>query len=137
MLQRTSTYVLLLAHWESELIDLGYVTFAPGDYLYEHFYSDRWYNIYEIYSAQGTHKGWYCNITRPAQLGADSVESEDLELDVFVSSDRRKILVLDEDEFAARGLATSDPVAYQAALDALDEVQSMAKQGDDIFRIVR
>lgn len=137
MLQRTSTYVLLLARWNSGLIDLGYITFAPGDYLYEHFYSDRWYNIYEIYSAQGTHKGWYCNITRPAQFDADCVESEDLELDVFISPDRQQINVLDEDEFAERGLAVSDPFAYQAALDALDEVQCLAQRGNDVFCIVR
>jgi hypothetical protein len=129
VLERTQTYVLLHAQWDADLVDVGYITFAPGDHLYEHFYTDRWYNVYDVRTPAGVRKGWYCNITRPAVLADKIVESEDLELDVFVSPDRQTILVLDEDEYAQRGLATSDPIAHHQALAALAEVQRLATAG--------
>jgi len=74
-------------------------------------------------------KGWYCNITRPAQIEGDVVTSEDLELDLFVSPDRKNLLRLDADEFAARGLDATDPAAYEAALAALDDLEQWARDG--------
>jgi hypothetical protein len=69
---------------------LGYVV-RPGDHFYEHYYSERWYNIFEVRSAEGVLKGWYCNITRPARFEAKLVTSEDLELDLFVAPDRQQL----------------------------------------------
>jgi protein associated with RNAse G/E len=114
-------------------MDLGYLRFMPGDLLYEHFYSDRWYNVYEVRSEHGQLKGWYCNVTRPALFVDGSIESEDLELDLFVAPDRRTILVLDEDEFAARQLEATDPAAHRAALAALGELRELVAAGQGPF----
>jgi predicted RNA-binding protein associated with RNAse of E/G family len=126
-------YVLVHARWERAAMDLGYVVFAPGDHFFEHYYADRWYNIFEVRSAEGNLKGWYCNITRPALVEADLVTSEDLELDLFVAADRQQLLRLDQEEFAALGLDATEPEAYAAALQALHELEDMARRGAPPF----
>lgn len=133
VLQRDSRFMLLHARWDRDTIDIGFVTFELGDHLYEYFYTDRWYNIYELQAPDGTLKGWYCNITRPALFYADMIESEDLELDLFVSPDRQHIHLLDEDEYAARGIAGYDPDAHHAALAAVDELRDLAMRGVEAF----
>jgi predicted RNA-binding protein associated with RNAse of E/G family len=126
-------HVLVHARWERRAMDLGYVVFAPGDHFYEHYYSERWYNIFEVRSAEGVLKGWYCNITRPARFETTLVTSEDLELDLFVAPDRQQLLRLDLDEFAALELDTREPAAYEAALRALHELEEMAHAGAPPF----
>jgi protein associated with RNAse G/E len=122
-------HLLIHARWERPAIDLGYVTFETGDHFYEHYYTERWYNIFEIHDEGRKLKGWYCNVTRPANVDGDVITSEDLELDLYVPPDRRSPLRLDLDEFEARGLDTSDPPAHTAALAALDELEQMALSG--------
>lgn len=134
VLQRSATHILLVARWIRKELDIGYITFSPGDYLYEHFYTDRWYNIYEVQSSEGELKGWYCNITRPAIFDDTTIESEDLELDMFVPPDRQNILVLDEDEYADRGIETNEPATHQAAMAALDELRRLAMAGKEPFQ---
>jgi hypothetical protein len=114
-------------------IDLGFVVFEPGDYLDEYFYSDRWYNVYALHSPAGQLKGWYCNITRPAVFFLDTIESEDLELDLFVSPDRQTIMLLDEDEYAARGIEENEPVVHETVQAALYELRLRAERGDEPF----
>lgn len=133
LLWRDEQTMLLLARWERPCLDVGYVVFEPGDHLYEYFYANRWYNVYELRSRTGDLKGWYCNVTRPAVFGDGTIESEDLELDLFVSPDRLTILVLDEEDYAARNLQSSDPVAHRAARAALDELRGKAERGDAPF----
>jgi protein associated with RNAse G/E len=133
LVRAETDHLLIHARWERPRLDLGYVVFDPGDHFYEHYYTERWYNIFEVRGAAGALKGWYCNATRPVQVAGDVVTSEDLELDLFVSPDRRTILRLDLDEFEARGLDVSDPPAHAAALAALDELEQMARAGAPPF----
>ena len=121
--------MLILARWERPALELGSITFETGDFFYEYHYSERWYNVFEIRSAAGRLKGWYCNVTRPAHIDASTITSEDLELDLFVSFDRATIKRLDEDEFEARGFAQSDPATYTAALAAIGELEQLARAG--------
>jgi hypothetical protein len=133
LLERDDARILLRALWNAPARDLGCLRFEPGDVLYEHHYSDRWYNIFEVHAADGALKGWYCNVARPATFGEDYVESEDLELDLFVPPDRAAPLVLDEDEFAQRELDRIDPPAHVAARAALAELMRMAVSGEPPF----
>ena len=126
-------HLLVHARWDRAALDLGYVAFEPGDQFLEHYYTEQWFNIFEIRSIEGELKGWYCNVARPAQVAGDVITSEDLELDLFVSPDRQRLLRLDMDEFEARDLASIEPTAHTAALEALDELERMARAGDPPF----
>jgi hypothetical protein len=129
LLRHEPGYRLIHARWERPRLDLGYVAFEPGDHFYEHFYTERWYTIFELRGESGALKGWYCNVSRPAQFDNAMIVSEDLELDLFVAPDRVQMLRLDLDEFAARGFDSSDPEAHTAALAALNELEQMAQAG--------
>ncbi|MEV7193187.1 DUF402 domain-containing protein [Streptomyces sp. NPDC093510] len=109
--------------------DFGFVRFEPGDVFTEHYWRDRWYAIKEVYAADGTLKGWYCDVTRPAVRAGSVLTVEDLDLDLWCSADGSTVLRLDEDEFAASGLSEADPEAAAAAVRALDELEAMARTG--------
>jgi uncharacterized protein len=91
-----------------------------GDRFMETWYTDRWYNIFEIHDRDDDAlKGWYCNIGKPAVFDADDVISYvDLALDLWVSPDGTQT-VLDEDEFAALSLDTETRSQAWAALEEL------------------
>ena len=130
ILERTDSYAKLEAHFARTDVDLGYVTFRRGDRFVEHFYGDRWYNIFAVHDGDDDHlKGWYCNIARPADLSADRVIQDDLALDLFVTPER-EMMVLDEDEFEALDL--SDP-ERSAALAGLAELQQRVRRGQPPF----
>jgi uncharacterized protein len=116
---RGATWVQLEARFSRADVQTPYHTFRQGDRFVEWFYSDRWYNIFEMYDA-GDHRltGWYCNVTRPALLLPDTVRADDLALDVFVSPDGN-ITLLDEDEFAALRLDAATRTGAQRGLNAL------------------
>ncbi|MFF9067670.1 DUF402 domain-containing protein [Streptomyces sp. NPDC014891] len=118
------------APWAAEGVrDFGFVRFEPGDVFVEHFWRDRWFTVKEVWSADGSLKGWYCDITRPAVIDGSGVVVEDLDLDLWVSADGSEVLRLDEDEFAASGLAASDPEAAACAVVALDELEVLGREG--------
>ncbi|MEU5510582.1 DUF402 domain-containing protein [Streptomyces fungicidicus] len=118
------------APWAGEGVrDFGFVRFEPGDMFTEHYWRDRWYSVKEVRAADGTLKGHYCDITRPAELSAGRLVVEDLDLDLWVSADGADVRRLDEDEFAASGLLTRDPEAAAAAVAALDELDARAREG--------
>ncbi|MGW0364606.1 DUF402 domain-containing protein [Streptomyces sp. NPDC002990] len=127
--------VSVIAPWSAPGVrDFGFVRFEPGDEFTEYYWRDRWYAVKEVRDGAGVLKGWYCDITRPAAVrdaGAEPAQIviEDLDLDLWVSADGAEVLRLDEDEFAASGLAESDPEAARQALAALDELERLAKGG--------
>ncbi|MFF0064484.1 DUF402 domain-containing protein [Streptomyces sp. NPDC005279] len=109
--------------------DFGFVRFEPGDVFTEYYWRDRWYAVKEVRTGEGTLKGWYCDITRPAVLDSGELVVEDLDLDLWVSADASSVLRLDEDEFEASGLAARDPEAAGHAVRALDELEFLAHRG--------
>ncbi|MEV4948502.1 DUF402 domain-containing protein [Streptomyces sp. NPDC053755] len=126
------TRLTVRAPWAAEGVrDFGFVRFEPGDVFVEYYWRDRWYAIKEVRAADGTLKGWYCDIARPAVIdeGAGEVVVEDLDLDLWVSADGSEVLRLDEDEFEAGGLAASDPEAAARAVVALDELEVLGREG--------
>lgn len=127
LIERTATQIVLRAVWSLPPVDLGMLQFAPGDLLYETFYTDRWYNVFAVYTPQHTLKGWYCNLARPARLHAASVESDDLLLDLVVLPDGSAPHLLDQAEYAAWGLAQHDPAAAAAVDAALHELHALSR----------
>lgn len=114
-----------------EAVDLGFVQFEAGDIFTEHYWRDRWFSVKEVRAADGGLKGWYCDVARPVRVSFGKIVSDDLELDLWVSSDGRMVLRLDEDEFAASGLDQTDPAAAAQARTALAELERLAR---DSFR---
>ncbi|MER3513557.1 MAG: DUF402 domain-containing protein [Chloroflexota bacterium] len=126
LVARDDQRIILDARWQWETRDYGYATFEPGDRFLEYYYPQRWYTVFEVRAAQDdTLKGWYCNITRPAQIEAQDIRSVDLALDLWVYPDRR-VVVLDEDEFQALALT---PAERRAAESALAELLTLAAVG--------
>lgn len=95
-----------------------------GDRFVETYYSDRWYNVFEIHDRDNDAlKGWYCNITRPANFVGGRVEYVDLFLDLWVSANGAQT-VLDEEEFLAANL---DEETRLGARNALADLQASFK----------
>ncbi len=97
------------------------ILLKKNDRFVETYYTDRWYNVYEIHDRDDDRiKGWYCNIGQPAILEAeDRLSYVDLALDLWVLPDLKQV-VLDEDEFAALDL---EPETRSHALVALEELR--------------
>lgn len=131
------TRVVVRAPWAApDVRDFGFVRFEPGDVFTEHYWRDRWYAVKEVRTGDGTLKGWYCDVTRPAVVHAHGsgdlryeLVVEDLDLDLWASADGTTVLRLDEDEFEESGLAGRDPAAAEAARRALDELELLAREG--------
>jgi predicted RNA-binding protein associated with RNAse of E/G family len=123
----TPTYACVRAQWTRPAVNLGYMQFAPGDILDEHFYADQWYCIFAVFRADGYLRGWYCNVTKPALIQPHTITSIDLELDLFVAADRIATLRLDIDEFEAQHYDQYDRQTYDAGYAALDQLERMAR----------
>ncbi|MFC6985873.1 DUF402 domain-containing protein [Streptomyces cirratus] len=128
LLADTGDRLSVRAPWAAEGVrDFGFVRFEPGDVFTEHFWRSRWYAVKEVRTGDGRLKGWYCDVTRPAVVRDGEVVVEDLDLDLWVSGDGASVLRLDEDEFAASGLAERDPEAATQAVRALDALEAQAR----------
>lgn len=126
VVERGDAWICVRAQFARNDVDLGVVIFHKGDLMTEWFYTDRYYNIFQIHDGTSqTIKGWYCNITRPARITDATVAADDLAMDVFISPSGI-ITILDEDEFAALNLSEAES---QKALDAVNKLVRDAEQG--------
>lgn len=117
VLERGPRHIRLEAPFDRDDVDAGYVVFRRGDRFVETFYTDRWYNVFAIYDADGL-KGWYCNICRPAVISQTAVSCDDLALDVWVSAEG-EALVLDQEEFDALPISDEERRAAEQGLATL------------------
>jgi hypothetical protein len=133
--ERLPCGVKLTAYWERDSLELGYTTFETGDHFTEWYYSDRWFNILRIRRASdGALKGWYCNITTPAEIAATEVVYRDLYLDVWVAPDG-SVLILDEDEFDAAPLDEELRAhAREGLRQLLGDIESGERQFEEVAR---
>lgn len=126
LLERGANFVLLEAFFNRDDMPFMGVVLNRGDRFVETFFTDRWYNVFEIYDRDdGKFKGWYCNVGYPAVLEEAVVSYVDLALDLWVAVDGTQT-VLDEDEFLELPI---DETTRTQALSALDELkQKFAKE---------
>ena len=119
LLEQTPTSICIQATFQRPRADLGVVVFETGDRMIEWFYTDRWYNVFEVQVGDsGRLRGWYCNVTRPAIIEGDVVKADDLEVDVFVAPDGT-ITLLDEQEFEALPLSDKERMVVFTAIQAI------------------
>ena len=132
--ERLPNGVRLEARWARPALAVGDTTFETGDRFVEWFFTDRWYNFFEVHAPNGTLKGWYCNVGEPATIGADTIAYRDLLLDLWVAPDGAT-RVLDEDEFAAD--TTLDEQTREHARAALDELLRLVRERAGPFARLR
>ena len=121
-LEQADGRLVLEAFFDREDMWLQGMLLSKGDRFIETYYTDRWYNIFEIHSRDDDSlRGWYCNISRPAEIEGDAVSWIDLALDLLVFPDRRQV-VLDEDEFARLEISPEERRQAQAALVELQAI---------------
>ena len=126
VLERSDSFVRLEAFFDRDDMLFVETVLKRGDRFVEHYYSDRWYNIFEIYDRDdGKLKGWYCNIGHPALFGEGLVSYIDLAIDLWVTPDGKQS-VLDEDEFIGLSLEVE---IRQLALNALEEIKQAFANG--------
>ncbi len=119
ILECTENSILLEAFFNRPDLLFHGIVLAEGDRFLEVYFSNRWYNIFEIHDKQtDALKCWYCNVTSPTRFDVDVVDYRDLALDLLVYPDGNQ-LVLDEDEFADLELTEDEKTQALAALKAL------------------
>lgn len=122
ILTRTNNHILLEAYFNRSDFLFHEIVLARGDRFLETYFNDRWYNIFEIHDkSTDALKGWYCNVTYPAEFTDGMISYIDLALDLLVYPDGRQ-LVLDEDEFADLHLNDSDTEKARRALGELQQI---------------
>lgn len=120
VLERSATRVVMEAFFNRDDLPFHGIVLGRGDRFVETYFTDRWYNIFEIHDrVNDMLKGWYCNITQPAIFKDGMIQYVDLALDLLVYPDGQQ-LVLDEDEFTALDIT---PELRRQSLIALAELQ--------------
>jgi len=121
LLEQQPDRLVLEAYFDRPDREFHGIWLRTGDRFIETYYTERWYNIFEIHAVEDDRlRGWYCNVASPVQINGDTLSYMDLALDLLVYPDYRQ-LVLDEDEFA--GLEISEHQKQQAR-SALQELQN-------------
>lgn len=122
---RTGGWVGVQAVWTYGRIDVEGLIFEPGDVLCEWFSPLADFNAFALHAPNRAFKGWYANVSYPAQLHVETVPPtliwHDLYVDVIALPNGTTI-VCDEDELAASGLAQRDPLLQRRILRARDEI---------------
>lgn len=122
LLSREANSIALEALFNREDMPFMDIVLKNGDRFVEHYYTDRWYNIFAVYDRDnGKLKGWYCNVGEPAVIEDSLVSYVDLALDLWVSANGKQT-VLDEDEFEKLDL---DEELSAGALNGLKELRHL------------
>jgi predicted RNA-binding protein associated with RNAse of E/G family len=127
VLSKTASSLTIQAFFDRDDLAFEGLLLKRGDRFIETFFSDCWYNIFEIYDVEdGSLKGWYCNVCRPAQIEDGHVYADDLALDLIVYPDGNW-KILDEDEFRALDIPSEDQKYARGALDQLIDLARQRK----------
>ena len=118
-------HIVLVGRFELDVehSDLGLI--REGTVSFEHFWLDRWYNVFRFHEPDGALKSWYCNIAMPPIFHNDVIDYVDLDIDVLVWPDkRREVLDLDDFERNSAKFGYPDDVRA-AALAAVEELTAV------------
>jgi len=81
--------------------DLGHI--QRGTVSHEHYWLDRWYNVFRFHEPTGELRNYYCNVNLPPSFRDGVLEYVDLDLDLLVWPDFRYV-VLDREEFESNAV---------------------------------
>ncbi|MBI3166150.1 MAG: DUF402 domain-containing protein [Chloroflexi bacterium] len=121
VLRRDENSITVEAFFNRDDMPFQEIVLKRNDRFVETFYTDKWYNIFEIYDRDdGQLKGWYCNITKPVVIEDGQISYVDLALDLWVSADGTR-KVLDEDDLERLGLDEETKQKVFAGLRELEQ----------------
>lgn len=119
------SWMLVWATWTNRTVDIGELSFCPGDGLLEWFSPLYPFNAFAVFSPNDRLKGWYANVTHPARLDVAADPPiliwHDLFLDLVGLPDG-SLTLRDDDELLASGLANANPELHARILDARAEL---------------
>ena len=119
LLHRAENTITLQAFFDRADMPFMDVVLKKGDRFVEHYYTDRWYNIFAVHDRDdGNIKGWYCNVGKPAVIQDGIVSYVDLALDLWVSTNGEQT-VLDEEEFEQLDLDEESSTGARRGLEEL------------------
>ncbi len=126
VISREPNSILIEAFFDREDYALHGITLRKNDRFVERYYTDRWYNIFQIHDREDDQlKAWYCNVTTPAQISPGGISYVDLALDLLVYPNG-KYLILDEDEFSNLAI---EQACRDKARHALNDLIQIATSG--------
>jgi uncharacterized protein len=122
VLKKTLSSIVLEAFFDRDETQVADLLLLRGDKFIEFYYTDRWYNVFEIRDPLDDHiKGWYCNICHPAVFSAESVAYRDLALDLLVYPTGRQV-ILDEAEFEDLPISLFERDMARFSLNELQQI---------------
>jgi protein associated with RNAse G/E len=111
--------------------DIG--TIPAGTVSFEHFWTDRWYNVFRFSDPDGSERAIYANIAMPARFDGTTIDYVDLDIDVIRWPDGR-VEVLDRDDFERNSARFGYPDdVILAAETALSELLALTEQREFPF----
>jgi uncharacterized protein len=122
---REDSWVLVQATWTNRTIELGGLSFCPGDGLLEWFSPLHPFNAFAVFSPMDRFKGWYANVTHPARLNVTTDPPVLIWHDLFVDLvglPDGSFTLRDDDELLDSGLADADPELHARILGARSEL---------------
>jgi hypothetical protein len=123
----------LLAHFSETHIHSDLGTIHAGTVSIEHFWLDRWYNVFHFREPDGTPKAIYANIAMPATFDGSVLDYVDLDIDVIRWPEGR-VDVLDRDDFAQNSVKYGYPDEVKlAAENALSELLGLIERNEFPF----
>ena len=125
ILQQNEKGLLLSAIFGLPSVVEGEITILKGDLFKEWYPYQKWFNIYQIHEGNSAQvKAWYCNVCRPMLYQDDTLEFDDLALDLLVYPDGKQA-ILDREEFRALRISGHE---RRMALEGLEELQTLFTQ---------
>jgi protein associated with RNAse G/E len=133
LVSRKDGLITLLAHFSETHVHSDLGTIHAGTISLEHFWLDRWYNVFHFREPDGTPKATYTNITMPASFDGSVIDYVDLDIDVIHWPDGR-VDVLDQDDFERNSVEYSYPdEVKRSAENALKEVLGLIERREFPF----
>jgi len=100
-------------------------TIPSGTHSLEHYWLDRWYNVFRFSRQNGELRNYYCNINMPPKFTNGILSYIDLDLDILVQPDF-SYQILDGEDFERNAKAYSYSLEMQANVrQAVDELTGM------------
>lgn len=129
VVSRTDDLIIAVGRFEFDVEhgDLGLI--KKGTVSFEHFWRDRWYNIFRFHEPDGSLRNYYCNVAMPCTIVGDNLDFVDLDIDVVVWPSG-KVDVLDRDDFVENIKKYDYPEdVVTAAEQSLAEILALIEAG--------